>query len=43
MLVFGGVMYYTSTLLSECYCAGDPATGRRSYSYMEALADPRPG
>ncbi|RCV31344.1 hypothetical protein SETIT_6G169300v2 [Setaria italica] len=37
MLVFGGVMYYTSTLLSECYRAGDPATGRRSYSYMEAV------
>jgi amino acid permease len=37
MLVFGGVMYYTSTLLAECYRAGDPATGRRSYSYMEAV------
>ncbi|CAL4911341.1 unnamed protein product [Urochloa decumbens] len=37
MLVFGGVMYYTSTLLADCYRAGDPATGRRSYSYMEAV------
>ncbi|CAN6330710.1 unnamed protein product [Urochloa humidicola] len=37
MLIFGGVMYYTSTLLAECYRAGDPATGQRSYSYMEAV------
>jgi len=37
MLLFGGVMYYTSTLLAECYRAGDPATGRRSYSYTEAV------
>ncbi|KAJ1265061.1 hypothetical protein BS78_08G049200 [Paspalum vaginatum] len=37
MLVFGAVMYYTSTLLADCYRAGDPAAGRRSYSYMEAV------
>jgi len=37
MLLFGGVMYYTSTLLAECYRAGDPATGRRSYSYTDAV------
>ncbi|CAN6335709.1 unnamed protein product [Urochloa humidicola] len=37
MLLFGGVMYYTSTLLADCYRAGDPATGRRSYSYTDAV------
>ncbi|KAL6641797.1 hypothetical protein ACP70R_019978 [Stipagrostis hirtigluma subsp. patula] len=37
MLVFGGVIYYTSTLLADCYRAGDPAAGPRSYSYVEAV------
>ncbi|KAF0889150.1 hypothetical protein E2562_022421 [Oryza meyeriana var. granulata] len=43
MVVFGGVSYYTSTLLAECYrtVGGDSdmaaATGRRNYSYMEAV------
>nr|CAB3463235.1 unnamed protein product [Digitaria exilis] len=37
MLLFGGVMYYTSTLLAECYRAGDPTTGRRSYTYTDAV------
>ncbi|KAL6905527.1 hypothetical protein ACP4OV_003128 [Aristida adscensionis] len=37
MLVFGAVMYYTSTLLADCYRAGDPAAGPRSHSYVDAV------
>ncbi|XP_068647918.1 amino acid permease 3-like [Aristolochia californica] len=37
MLLFSLVTYYTSTLLAECYRAGDPVTGKRSYSYMDAV------
>jgi amino acid permease len=37
MLLFAGVIYYTSTLLAECYRTGDPETGKRSYTYMDAV------
>ncbi|KAK1628278.1 hypothetical protein QYE76_002593 [Lolium multiflorum] len=37
MLLFAAVIYYTSTLLAECYRTGDPATGKRNYTYMDAV------
>ncbi|KAG2663342.1 hypothetical protein I3760_16G024200 [Carya illinoinensis] len=37
MLLFSFVTYYTSTLLSACYRSGDPATGKRNYTYMDAV------
>ncbi|KAG2250168.1 hypothetical protein Bca52824_080304 [Brassica carinata] len=29
--------YYTSTLLASCYRSGDPVTGKRNYTYMDAI------
>jgi hypothetical protein len=37
MLLFAAVIYFTSNLLADCYRTGDPATGRRNYTYMEAV------
>ncbi|XP_039776296.1 amino acid permease 3-like [Panicum virgatum] len=37
MLLFALVIYYTSTLLAECYRSGDPVAGKRSYTYMDAV------
>ncbi|KAG8050042.1 hypothetical protein GUJ93_ZPchr0009g2111 [Zizania palustris] len=37
MLLFAVVIYYTSTLLAECYRTGDLATGKRNYTYMDAV------
>jgi hypothetical protein len=37
MLLFAFVTYYTATLLAECYRAGDPETGKRNYTYMDAV------
>ncbi|TVU26279.1 hypothetical protein EJB05_28818 [Eragrostis curvula] len=37
MLLFAGVIYYTSTLLAECYRSGDPENGKRNYTYMDAV------
>ncbi|MQM21670.1 hypothetical protein Taro_054714 [Colocasia esculenta] len=37
MFLFSLVTYYTSTLLSDCYRSGDPVTGKRNYTYMEAV------
>ncbi|XP_077231400.1 amino acid permease 4-like [Tasmannia lanceolata] len=37
MILFAFVIFYTSNLLSECYRAGDPATGKRNYTYMDAV------
>ena len=37
MLLFAIVILYTSGLLSECYRTGDPVTGPRSYTYMDAV------
>ncbi|MCH1922002.1 amino acid transporter, partial [Shewanella sp. A3A] len=36
-LLFAFVIYYTSTLLAECYRTGDPATGKRNYTNMDAV------
>ncbi|XP_019196917.1 PREDICTED: amino acid permease 3-like isoform X2 [Ipomoea nil] len=37
MILFSIVTYYTSVLLSECYRSGDPVTGKRNYTYMDAV------
>lgn len=37
MLLFSFVTYYTSTLLSACYRTGDPVTGKRNYTYTDAV------
>ncbi|KAG6626216.1 amino acid permease 3-like isoform X1 [Carya illinoinensis] len=37
MLLFSFVTYYTSTLLSACYRSGGPHTGKRNYTYMDAV------
>ncbi|MED6149714.1 Amino acid permease 3 [Stylosanthes scabra] len=37
MLFFSLVTLYTSYFLAYCYRAGDPITGKRSYTYMEAI------
>ncbi|GAB4862102.1 Amino acid permease 3 [Ancistrocladus abbreviatus] len=37
LLLFSFVTYYTSSLLSECYRSGDPVTGKRNYTYMDAV------
>ncbi|CAN8320642.1 unnamed protein product [Cochlearia groenlandica] len=37
MLLFALVTYYTSLLLSSCYRSGDSVTGKRNYTYMDAI------
>ncbi|KAJ6792486.1 putative amino acid permease 3 [Iris pallida] len=37
MILFSFVIYYTSALLSDCYRCGDPITGKRNYTYMDAV------
>lgn len=37
MLLFSFVIYYTSCLLAECYRSGDPVSGKRNYTYMDAV------
>ena len=37
MLLFAVVIYYTSTLLAECYRCGDPEAGNCNYTYTEAV------
>ncbi|RWR78637.1 amino acid permease 3 [Cinnamomum micranthum f. kanehirae] len=37
MLLFSFVIYYTSALLADCYRSGDPITGKRNYTYMDAV------
>ncbi|ERN08780.1 amino acid permease 4 [Amborella trichopoda] len=37
MVLFSFVTYYTSTLLSDCYRSGDPLTGKRNYTYVDAV------
>ncbi|KAF7126669.1 hypothetical protein RHSIM_Rhsim11G0067900 [Rhododendron simsii] len=38
LFLFSIVTYYTSTLLADCYCSGDPANGKRNYTYMDAVS-----
>ncbi|XP_057456560.1 amino acid permease 4-like [Lotus japonicus] len=37
MLLFAIVNLYTSSLLTQCYRAGDSVTGQRNYTYMDAV------
>ncbi|KAI8529560.1 hypothetical protein RHMOL_Rhmol12G0234400 [Rhododendron molle] len=37
MLLFSFVTLYTASLLADCYRTGDPVTGKRNYTYMEAV------
>ncbi|KAF8103586.1 hypothetical protein N665_0188s0513 [Sinapis alba] len=37
MLLFSVVTYFTSTLLTACYRSGDPISGKRNYTYMDAV------
>lgn len=37
MFLFSFVTYYTSTLLAACYRTGDSLTGKRNYTYMDAV------
>ncbi|XP_010479037.1 PREDICTED: amino acid permease 5 isoform X2 [Camelina sativa] len=37
MLLFSLVTYYTSILLCSCYRSGDSVTGKRNYTYMDAI------
>lgn len=38
MFLFSFVTYYTSTLLATCYRTGDTDTGKRNYTYMDAVS-----
>lgn len=37
LFLFSLVTFYTSTLLAACYRSGDPDTGKRNYTYMDAV------
>lgn len=37
LLLFAFVTYYTSSLLADCYRHPDPVTGKRNYTYMDAV------
>lgn len=37
LLLFALVNLYSSNLLAQCYRSGDPVTGQRNYTYMEAV------
>ncbi|KAL8482221.1 hypothetical protein ACS0TY_028394 [Phlomoides rotata] len=37
LFLFSFVTYYTSSLLATCYRTGDPDTGKRNYTYMDAV------
>lgn len=37
LLLFALVNLYASSLLAQCYRTGDPVTGHRNYTYMDAV------
>ncbi|KAF0917671.1 hypothetical protein E2562_021180 [Oryza meyeriana var. granulata] len=37
MVLFSLVTYYTSALLADCYRSGDQTSGKRNYTYMDAV------
>ncbi|KAJ4880612.1 Amino acid permease 5 [Raphanus sativus] len=37
MILFSLVTYYTSILLCACYRSGDRVSGKRNYTYMDAI------
>ncbi|KAK7385148.1 hypothetical protein VNO78_30860 [Psophocarpus tetragonolobus] len=38
MILFSMVTYYTSTLLAACYRTGDQLSGKRNYTYTQAVS-----
>lgn len=38
LMIFALITYYTSSLLADCYRSGDQLTGKRNYTYMDAVA-----
>ncbi|MBA0766628.1 hypothetical protein Gotri_015653 [Gossypium trilobum] len=37
MLLFSIITFYTSCLLTDCYRTGDPVSGKRNYTYTQAV------
>ncbi len=37
LLLFALVTYYTALLLTDCYRSPDPVSGKRNYTYMDAV------
>lgn len=37
MFLFSFVTYYTSSLLTDCYRTADPVSGKRNYTYTDAV------
>lgn len=37
MIFFSVVTLYTSALLADCYRSGDPVSGKRNYTFMDAV------
>ncbi|KAF3976211.1 hypothetical protein CMV_000570 [Castanea mollissima] len=37
MFLFSFVSFYASSLLADCYRTGDPVSGKRNYTYMDAV------
>lgn len=37
LVIFSGITLYTSGLLADCYRFPDPVSGKRNYTYMEAV------
>ncbi|KAE9608668.1 putative amino acid transporter, transmembrane domain-containing protein [Lupinus albus] len=38
LIFFSVVTWYTSIFLADCYRTGDPVTGPRNYTFMEAVS-----
>jgi amino acid permease len=37
LLLFAVITYYMCGFLADCYRVGDPVTGKRNYTYSEAV------
>jgi amino acid permease len=37
LVLFAVITLYTCGLLADCYRVGDPVTGKRNYTYTEAV------
>ncbi|KDP41551.1 hypothetical protein JCGZ_15958 [Jatropha curcas] len=37
LMAFSFITFFTSTLLADCYRSPDPVTGKRNYTYMDAV------
>ncbi|XP_068641554.1 amino acid permease 1-like isoform X1 [Aristolochia californica] len=37
LFIFAFITYYTSTLLADCYRSPDPISGKRNYTYLDAV------